>query len=124
MQVYAGIGAHTPFAAVAERTRRVEALGYDGIKVPETVNDGMITAALIAEHRERPQIVTSIILAFPRSPMLLAHGVGVQQLAEGRLQLGLGTPVKGNIEGRYSVPWTPPIRQQGPPCPSWKPIAA
>ena len=110
MKVYAGIGTHTPFAKVPTHTRRVEALGYDGIKVPETVNDGMITAALVAEHSERLEIVTSIILAFPRSPMQLAYGAwGVQQLAKGRLHLGLGTQVKGNIEGRYSVTWTPPI---------------
>ena len=110
MKVYAGTGTHLPFADIAAHARRVEALGYDGIKVPETVNDGMITAALVAEHSERLRIVTAIILAFPRSPMQLAYSAwGVQQLAEGRLNLGLGTQVKGNIEGRYGVPWTPPI---------------
>ena len=110
MKVYAGTGTHLPFADVEAHVRRVEALGYDGIKVPETVNDGMITAALVAEHSERLRIVTAIILAFPRSPMQLAYSAwGVQQLAGGRLNLGLGTQVKGNIEGRYGVPWTPPI---------------
>lgn len=110
MQVYAGIGTHTPLADVAAHVRRVEALGYDGLKVPETVNDGMITAALAAEHSERLRIVTSIVLAFPRSPMQLAYSAwGVQRLAAGRLSLGLGTQVKANIEGRYGVPWTPPI---------------
>jgi probable F420-dependent oxidoreductase len=44
--------------------------------------------------------------------MLLAYGAwSLQRFSQGRFALGLGTQVKGNIEGRYGVPWTPPVRR-------------
>jgi probable F420-dependent oxidoreductase len=97
---------------VPAHVKRVEAMGFHGLKVPETVHNGFLTAMLAIEHSERLEVMTSILLAFPRSPMVVAYSAwDLQGMSNGRFALGLGTQVKGNIEGRYGVPWTPPVRR-------------
>jgi probable F420-dependent oxidoreductase len=86
--------------------QRVERLGYDGIHVAETVHDAMAVALLVAEHTERLTVRTSVVLAFTRSPTLLAYAAwDLSKLSTGRFQLGLGTQIRQNIEDRYGVPF-------------------
>ena len=86
--------------------QRVERLGYDGIHVAETVHDAMAVALLVAEHTERLTVRTSVVLAFTRSPTLLAYAAwDLSKLSAGRFQLGLGTQIRQNIEDRYGVPF-------------------
>ncbi len=64
---------------------------------------------LAAEHTERIRIASSVAIAFPRSPMIVAGMAwSLQQMAGGRISLGLGPQVKGHNEQRFSVPWSPP----------------
>ena len=99
-----------PPARVAEHARRAEALGYDGLNVPEAVHDGLTGAALALEATTRLTVATSVLVAFPRSPMAVAHAAwDLQDLSGGRFELGLGSQVRGNIVGRYSTPWSPPV---------------
>ena len=94
--------------------KRVEALGYDGLHVPETVHDGMAASLLALEHTTQLIVRTSVILAFPRSPMLTACGAwDLAAFSSGRFQLGLGTQIEQNIVGRFSVPWTEPVTRMG-----------
>jgi probable F420-dependent oxidoreductase len=110
VRVYAGMSDRVALRDVAEFARRVEALGYDGLHVPETVHDGLATSLLALEHTTRLIVRTSVILAFPRSPMLTAYGAwDLAAFSGGRFQLGLGTQIKQNIEGRFSVAWTEPV---------------
>src|SRR3989338_1722290 len=52
---------------------------------------------------------TSIAVAFPRSPMVLAHiAWDLQEFSGGRFILGLGTQVRGHIERRFSATWDSP----------------
>jgi probable F420-dependent oxidoreductase len=112
MKVFAGTPTHMPMRDVPAHVQRVERMGYDGIKVPETVHNGFLTAMLAAEHSSNLEVVTSILLAFPRSPMITAISAwDVQAMSGGRFCLGLGTQVKGNIEGRYSTPWVAPVQR-------------
>jgi probable F420-dependent oxidoreductase len=86
--------------------RRVEALGYDGLHVAETVHDALAVALLVAEHTERITVRTSVALAFTRSPTLLAYAAwDLSKFSGGRFQLGLGTQIRQNIEDRYAVPF-------------------
>jgi probable F420-dependent oxidoreductase len=86
--------------------QRVERLGYDGIHVAETVHDAMAVALLVAEHTESLTVRTSVVLAFTRSPTLLAYAAwDLSKLSAGRFQLGLGTQIRQNIEDRYGVPF-------------------
>jgi probable F420-dependent oxidoreductase len=48
-------------------------------------------------------------LVFPRSPMITAYAAwDLARYSDGRFQLGLATQVRGNIVGRFSVPWSQP----------------
>ena len=58
----------------------------------------------------RLHAATSVLVAFPRSPMLVAIAAwDLAAMSGGRFELGLGTQVRGNIERRYSTPWTAPV---------------
>jgi len=89
--------------------QRAEALGYDIVSTPETGHDSMLTAALGAAATERIEIQTSVTIAFPRSPTVLAmEAWDIHQLSKGRFALGLGSQVKGHNINRFSVEWSPP----------------
>ncbi len=110
MRVYAGMSDRVGLRAVIPYAQRVEALGYDGLHVPETVHDGLAASLLALEHTSRLVVRTSVILAFPRSPMVTAYGAwDLAAFSGGRFQLGLGSQIKQNVEGRFSVPWTEPV---------------
>jgi probable F420-dependent oxidoreductase len=98
-----------PLTAAGAHAQRAERLGYDGLNVPEAVHDGMLVALLCLEHTRGLRVGTGAIVAFARSPMLTAQGAwDLQRLSGGRFELGLGSQVKGNLEGRFGVAWTPP----------------
>jgi probable F420-dependent oxidoreductase len=98
-----------PLAAVPAHARRAEALGFDGLIVPEAVNDGILLALLALEHTARLRVATGVVVAFARSPMLLAQDAwALQRLSGGRFELGLGPQVRGNVVRRFGMPWSPP----------------
>lgn len=110
MQVFAGLSDRVGLGEVIREAQRVESLGYDGLHVPETVHDGLAVSLLALEHTSRLIVRTSVILAFPRSPMVTAYGAwDLAAFSGGRFQLGLGTQIKQNVVGRFSVPWTEPV---------------
>lgn len=54
-------------------------------------------------------LMTNVAIAFPRSPMHLAHSAyDLQLLSRGRFRLGLGSQIKPHIEKRYSATWSRP----------------
>ena len=73
MQVYAGMDQRQPLAAVAAYARRVEALGYDGLNVPDAVHDGLLAVHAALQATTRLRVATSVLVCFPRSPMVTAH---------------------------------------------------
>ncbi len=110
MQVWAPMDQRLPLACVADHARRAEGLGYTGLQVPEAVHDGFLTALLALEHTTRLRVATSVALAFPRSPTVVAHAAwDLQGLSGGRFVLGLGTQIRSNLEGRFGVAWAPPV---------------
>ena len=110
MKVYAGMDPRLPLGEVAAHARRVEAMGYDGLQVSETVHDALALSLLVAEHTERITIRTSVALAFVRSPTLTAYAAwDLARFSGGRFELGLGTQIRQNIEDRYGMPWAEPV---------------
>ncbi|TFH16087.1 MAG: TIGR03617 family F420-dependent LLM class oxidoreductase [Acidimicrobiales bacterium] len=95
---------------VAAYAQRVEALGYDTLHVPETIHDGLMVSLLALQATTRLRVTSSVILAFVRSPMLVAYTAwDLAAISGGRFELGLGSQIKQNIEGRYSMPWSEPV---------------
>jgi probable F420-dependent oxidoreductase len=95
--------------SVAEDARVLEQIGYDGLVVEETKDDPFTILTLAAQATTRLQLGTSVAIAFPRSPTVMAlNSWTLQKLSRGRFTLGLGTQVRGHIQRRYGVPWSPP----------------
>jgi probable F420-dependent oxidoreductase len=96
--------------AVGSFAQRAEALGYDGIHVPEAVHDPFVVSALALEHTSRLTVRTAVALAFPRSPMLTAYtSWDLARFSGGRFEVGLGTQVRPHMVERFSVPFDPPV---------------
>jgi probable F420-dependent oxidoreductase len=96
-------------SAIPAAVRRAEALGFDGVLVPETSHNPFIALALAAEHSARLTLATSVAQAFVRSPTTTAYAAfDLTRFSGGRFHLGLGSQVKGQIERRFGMPWTAP----------------
>ena len=75
-------------------TRAAEAIGFDGIWTSETAHDPFLPLTLAAEHSQTLSLGTSIAVAFPRSPAILAHiAWDLAKYSQGRMVVGLGTQV-------------------------------
>ena len=93
----------------AETARYFEELGFDALWTLETRRNPFFPLILSAEHTRTMKLGTSIAVAFPRSPMVLAHiAWDLQEFSGGRFILGLGTQVRGHIERRFSATWDSP----------------
>jgi probable F420-dependent oxidoreductase len=107
MKLVTGVGGWPGRAP--EQARRAEEAGYDIVTCGELAHDSMLTMALAATTTERVELQTSVTIAFPRSPMVLAmEAWDIQQLSKGRFSLGLGSQVKGHNERRFGGTWTAP----------------
>jgi probable F420-dependent oxidoreductase len=87
----------------AEKARKVEALGYDVLTIPDHLVDSILAPipALItaAEATKRLRVGTNVLNNDLRHPVLLAREAAtVDLLTDGRLQLGLGA---GSIRSEY-----------------------
>ncbi len=110
MKVYAGMDPALSLRDVIAHAQRVEALGYDGLHVAETVHDALAVSLLVADHTERITVRTSVTLAFVRSPTLVAYAAwDLAKHSAGRFELGLGTQIRQNIEDRYGATWSDPV---------------
>jgi probable F420-dependent oxidoreductase len=99
-------------AEIGAHAARAEAMGYNGLQVPDAVHDGLLLAALALNATETLIVGTGVLVAFPRSPMTVAIASwDLQKMSAGRFELGLGTQVKANIEQRYSARWDSPVPQ-------------
>jgi len=95
---------------VGAAAQAAEAAGFDGFVAPDIVGDPFAPLTLAAVATERIQLGTGIVVAFPRSPMVVAQTAWELQVQSGgRFHLGLGSQVKGHIERRFSTPWTAPV---------------
>ena len=112
MRVYSGMDPRLGLVEAVAHARRVEALGYDGLHVAETIHDSLGLSLLVAEHTERITIRTAVTLAFPRSPTLTAYAAwDLARFSGGRFQLGLGTQIRQNIKDRFAMPWGEPVER-------------
>jgi probable F420-dependent oxidoreductase len=92
-----------PAAAAAE------AAGFDAVMTVELGHDAFTPLAFAALATTEVELTTSIAVAFPRSPTVMASQAwDLQANSGGRFVLGLGSQVKGHNERRFGITWTPP----------------
>src|SRR5437660_9123156 len=89
-------------AELADRARKIEALGYDTLSFPDHLTDriaplpALVTAA---NATTRLRVGTNVLNNDLRHPVLVAReAAAVDLLTDGRLQLGLGA---GSIKSEY-----------------------
>jgi len=89
-------------AELADRARKIEALGYDTLSFPDHLTDriaplpALVTAA---NATTRLRVGTNVLNNDLRHPVLVAReAAAVDLLTDGRLQLGLGA---GSIRSEY-----------------------
>jgi len=112
VEVITSLPASAHLSDVAVGVRRIEEMGFDGVHISETVRDPFAVCTLALEHSTTLVVRTSMVVAFARSPMVTACAAWeLARYSGGRFQLGIATQVRGNIVGRFSMPWTDPAAQ-------------
>ncbi len=107
--VWASIDLALPLAGVGEAARRAEALGFDGLMVPDVMTDGFLAAQAAIGATRAIRVATSAVVAFARSPMVVGVAAwNLQALSGGRFHLGLGPLIRTNIVEKYGMPWSAP----------------
>ena len=105
-------GLPTDLHEVPTRIRELEDAGFAAAMTAETAHDPFFPLLLAAEHSERIDLMTSITVAFARSPMTLANiGHDLNAYSKGRFILGLGSQIRPHITKRFSMPWSHPARR-------------
>lgn len=95
----------------ADRAVALERAGVDGVFTFENSHDLFLPLAAAAPVCSL-DLYTNVAIAFPRSPMHLAHtAYDLSHLSEGRFRLGLGSQVKAHVEKRYGSRWGKPVAQ-------------
>lgn len=85
------------------------AAGASGAFTFEGPHDVFVPLILTAGAGVPLDLYTNVAIAFPRSPMHLAHmAYDLHALTKGRFTLGLGSQVRAHIERRYGSVWSEP----------------
>jgi len=107
MKVDGGIG--WELDKVGAQAEELEAMGYSGILTAETAHDPFFPLLVAAQRTEKIELMTSIAVAFARTPMVMANiGHDLNAVSKGRFILGLGSQIKPHITKRFSMPWSNP----------------
>lgn len=94
---------------VAAEAAELERQGANIASALEGRHDPLLQLAIAATGTNQIGLMTSIIVAFARSPMTLAlQAHEINALSGGRLMLGIGSQIKPHIEKRFSMPWSKP----------------
>lgn len=89
--------------------RELVAAGASGGFTFEGPHDVFIPLVLAAGAGVPLDLYTNVAIAFPRSPVHLAHvAYDLHRLTEGRFTLGLGSQIRAHIERRYGSTWSEP----------------
>ena len=107
MKVDGGVG--FDLETVGDQAQELEDMGYAGVMSAETSHDPFLPLLVAAQNTKRVELMTSIAVAFARSPMTLANiGHDLNAFSKGRFVLGLGSQIRPHITKRFSMPWSNP----------------
>ena len=92
-----------------QQARQIEKAGFAGLFTPETNHDPFLPLAAATQSTSKVDLITSIAVAFARTPMNLAYiAHDLNYAAKGRFILGLGSQIQPHITKRFSMPWSKP----------------
>ncbi|HTO57909.1 MAG TPA: LLM class flavin-dependent oxidoreductase, partial [Pseudomonadales bacterium] len=107
MKVDGGLG--WELDKVGAEAKAQEELGYSGLMTAETSHDPFFPLVVAALNTQKVDLMTSIAVAFARTPMVLANiGHDLNAVSKGRFVLGLGSQIRPHITKRFSMPWSAP----------------
>lgn len=114
MTVRIGIGAGTAgrrFTAGVAELADYEQAGVEVVFVPELYGfDAVSRLGYLAARLRQARIASGILQLYTRSPALLAMtAAGLDDVSDGRFELGIGTSGPQVIEGFHGVPFDAPI---------------
>ena len=94
-----------------KQVKEANNLGYSTFWTPQIFNlDALTALAVIAESVEGIRLGTSVIPTYPRHPMMLAQqALTVNQVSNGRLDLGIGLSHKPVVEGMWGISFDAPV---------------
>ena len=99
------------YGEVVEQAKALEAAGFDAVFTIESSHDVFLPLGLAAAATGL-EVMTNVAIAFPRSPLHLAHqAYDLQLISQGRFALGLGSQVRPVIERAFSAPWSHPVER-------------
>lgn len=99
-----------PPTEVPSRAEALAAAGVDGLFTFEGPHDPFFP--LVQAAGTGCDLYTNVAIAFPRSPLHLAHqSWDLARLSGDRFALGLGTQIKAHIERRYGSTWSSPVQR-------------
>jgi len=102
------------WATCGAAARQAEEDGFDCVTTNELRHDPFAPLAFAALATQRVELATSVAIAFPRSPMIVANQAwDLHRHSRGRFVVGLGSQVKAHNERRFSVPWIAPAARMG-----------
>lgn len=96
---------------MVDASLRAEAAGFESVWIAETrmTRDAFVPAAAIAQATDRIRIGTGIVNVYTRNPVVLALSfIGLEEIAPGRIVMGLGTGSPG-VLAPQGIPFTRPL---------------
>jgi probable F420-dependent oxidoreductase len=108
---YWGLLPTLPGAVLAQVVKEAEAIGMEGLWVPQLYGPPFITLAAAAMASQRLKLGTGVALAFTRSPLETAlSAIDLDIISGGRAVLGLGTSLRWWNEDWHGVTYGNPLK--------------
>ncbi len=97
---------------IGELAAAAEAAGFESLWTGEYWHSGFQTAAAVARATTDVRIGIGVVQAFPRTPLTTAiEAMDVDDVAGGRLVLGLGSQVRRYNEVLHGIEYGKPVRR-------------
>lgn len=96
--------------AYVEHARRAEADGFATWWLAQLESpDALTVLGAVGRATSTVELGTAVVPTWPRHPLMLAgQALTTQEMAGGRLALGIGLAHKPSVEGRWGLPFTRP----------------
>jgi len=92
-----------PAEVMIDWAREIEAAGFDSLWQGELINSALLPLAVVAPAVKRVKLGAGVVLAFTRSPVMLAfEALDLDFLSDGRFLLGLGVAHQNRNNNWYA----------------------